>query len=222
MRLNVERTFPSLLEWAQLLVLTRVVRSYEPYQPVRAHGRELAKGERQCTDRWRLLRAHLEQWKSRSLLDLGCAEGYFVRAAAEHGCFALGVDADIRRLSVARAAASLDKIRGAGFIYADLSPPFLASLPSVDAVLFLSVLHHIMYEHGLEYARTMMAEVRRLTRHFLLFDMGQSNERHHEWSAMLPDMGPDPSIWIASFLVDCGFSTVEPIAMTDAYKNQVN
>jgi len=46
-----------------------------------------------------------------TFLDLGCAEGYFVQEAAKSfGCVAIGVDADIRRLTVARTTSSLIRL----------------------------------------------------------------------------------------------------------------
>jgi O-antigen chain-terminating methyltransferase len=158
---------------------------------------------------------------ARTLLDLGCAEGYFVQQAAKSGLLAVGVDADVLRLSIAHASATLSRIQGAGFIYAELTPEFIDTLPTFDAVLFLSILHHIMYERGVDYAREYMRRLKPKVGKFMMFDMGQSNETGHEWASLLPDMGTDPHAWIAEFLSSAGFRSIEKVADTDAYQGPV-
>jgi len=222
MRLNLERQFSGPWVALQRFALRRLVSSYEPYQPVTLGKQSLAKGDRACTDRWLVIAHVLQQTGSHSMLDLGCAEGFFVQEAArQDGCIAIGVDADRRRLNVARSTASLNEVHRAGFIYAMVDADLLACLPSFDVVLFLSVLHHVMYEHGVDYAAALMRAIHDRTNKCLIFDMGQSDETKHEWSNLLPKMTPSPKEWIAAFLRDCGYTTVTPIAETDAYKSQV-
>lgn len=222
MRLSLERKFSPALEFAQRFLLRRLVKSYEPYHPVFLSGVQIAAGERACVDRWNLIETHLRALGATSVLDLGCAEGYFVQQAAQRlNCFALGIDADLRRLTVAQMSASVNQVPRASFSYDVLAPEVLRRLPEFDAVIFLSVLHHMMYEHGEAYALETVREIRRLTRLCLIFDMGQSNESEHNWSKLLPNMAPDPETWIAGFLRSAGYARVEAIGQTDAYKNAV-
>lgn len=113
----------------------------------------IGEGERACIDHWVTIAANLRATGAKTLLDLGCTEGYFVQQAAKCGYLAVGVDADVLRLSLAQASATLNRVQGAGFIYVQLTPEFIDTLPTYYAVLFLSVLHHIMYERGVDYAR---------------------------------------------------------------------
>jgi SAM-dependent methyltransferase len=222
MRLSLERQFPALWDRAQRFIFRRLVNSYEPYHPVMLGQEQLAAGERSCADRWSIIAEVIRDTSSVSFLDLGCAEGYFVQQAAKtFRCVSIGVDADIRRLTVARTATSLNGISGAGFVGGMIDADFLDRLPSFDVVLFLSVLHHVMYEHGLDYARQMLSAIRVRTRKCLVFDMGQSNETSHGWSKLLPDMQPDPTTWISQLLLSAGFSDVKVAGETDAYKNAV-
>ena len=115
----------------------------------------------------------------------------------------------------------MNKNERAGFMYAHIIPEFLSKLPTFDTVIFLSVLHHVMYEHGVDYAREFMKLIREKTAKFLIFDMGQSNETGMKWACLLPDMGPDLHAWIAEFICSCGFSEVIKAAETDAYQSNV-
>ena len=217
MKLLLDRELRGLPYRAYKFVLRRLVKQVQPYHPVAMDGEVLSAGERDCADRWKIISDVLAQ-RADTVLDLGCAEGYFVsRAAKEYGCVALGVDADVRRLTVAQDLNVINKNERAGFMYAHFDMEFLRKLPQFDVVIFLAVLHHVMYEHGVDYAREFMRCIRGITRKTLIFEMGQSNETAMYWAPLLPDMGPEPHKWIQEFLLSCGFSSAERAGETDAY-----
>lgn len=201
--------------------LRRISRSFDAYHPVSLQGTMLQPGQRACNDRWAMIAPLVRSYDVGSVLDLGCAEGYFVRRSAEDfGCFSLGVDGDLSRILVAQNSALLDGVTGAAFALANIDVAFLQRLPGFDAVIFLSVMHHVMYEHGIDYARQLLAEIRTKTRKFLIFDMGQSNEINNKWARLLPDMGADPAVWIADFLRSAAYAEVTKIGETDSYQNE--
>jgi SAM-dependent methyltransferase len=216
-KLRLDFRFPSHLAALHRFIIGRLAQSYELYQPVRIGARTLGNGARTCVDRWSQIATVLERTNAKSLVDIGCAEGYFVQRAALHGCVALGIDADVRRLTIAQNACLLNGVSGAGFLYGEISVDFIEALPSFDVTLFLSVLHHLMYEHGVDHAAQIMTSIRKRTRFGLVFDMGQSNEANQEWSRLLPRMEPDPKTWITDFLKRVGFSEVDLLGDTDAY-----
>jgi len=183
--------------------------------------RKIAPGARNCLDRWNQIDAILKQYNARSLLDLGCAEGFFIQEAARSGLVALGIDADVRRLTVAQNMTMIDRVARAGFLYAEIDAPFIESLPNFDVTLFLSILHHIIYGEGLDTARKIMAAIHKITNIGVVFDMGQSNEISHEWSELLPRMDPNPRVWISNFLTEVGFSEVRVLQSTDAYMSGI-
>lgn len=223
MRLTLERQFPGFWNRAQKFVVRQLVKTYEPYHPVFLGEERIAEGQRACIDRWSMIREKVEPLAPKSVLDLGCAEGYFVQQAAKSfDCIAVGVDADIRRLTIARAAISLSNLDGAAFFGGTIDEKLLKKLPPFEIVIFLSVLHHVMYEHGIDYSRTLLSAIRARTLKCLVFDMGQSNETSHEWSSLLPPMQPDPESWIKDLLLSAGFSSVEAVGQTDAYKSSAN
>ena len=201
------------------LALRRIARSYHPYQPVSINGKPICPGERKHSDRFAVIRNVIESIGAKTVLDLGCAEGYFVeQAATQCGCIALGIDADVRRLSLAQASVALNRVQGAGFMYGELTPEFVRMLPMFDGILFMSLLHHMMYERGVPYALEYMKELRAKTSKFLIFDMGQSDETENAWASLLPDMGSHPHLWVQQFLESAGFSKVEKLADSDAYQ----
>jgi O-antigen chain-terminating bifunctional methyltransferase/kinase len=219
-KLLLDREFRGLTHRLHRFVIHRLINQLEPYHPISMEGKLLAAGERQCSDRWAVISEVLSEGPD-SVLDLGCAEGYFVsRAAEEYGCFTLGVDADVRRLTIAQELNVINKSNRAGFMYANISPEFLRKLPPFDVVIFLAVLHHVIYEHGVDYAREYMKCIRDKTRKALIFEMGQSNETSMHWATLLPDMGSDPHAWMTEFLMSCGFSKVAKVGETDAYQSK--
>ncbi len=219
MQLLLERDFGGLVHFLHKAVIRRLIKQIEPYHPISIQGKPIANGERGCSDRWAVISEVVSKCPN-TVLDLGCAEGYFVcRVARDYGCFVLGVDADVRRLTIAQNVSLLNKSERAGFMYAHITPDFLRKLPRFNVVIFLSVLHHIMYEHGVDYAREFMKIIREKTAKSLIFDMGQSNETSMHWATLLPDMGPNPHEWIAEFIRSCGFSEVIKAGETDAYQS---
>ena len=221
MHLLLDREFSGLVHFLHKTVIRRLIKQIEPYHPISIDGELVSKGERGCSDRWAVIDEVVSECPT-TLLDLGCAEGYFVqRAAREYECFVLGVDADVRRLTVAQDVNILNKNERAGFMYAHITSEFLTKLPTFDTVIFLSVLHHVIYEHGVDYAREFMKLLRRKTAKSLIFDMGQSNETAMQWASLLPDMGTNPHEWIAEFIRTCGFSEVIKAGETDAYQSNV-
>jgi O-antigen chain-terminating bifunctional methyltransferase/kinase len=218
-KLLLDREWGGLPYRAYRLALRRLVKQVEPYHPVSMNGEVLSNGERQCSDRWASISKVLSEGAD-TVLDLGCAEGYFVsRAAREYGCFALGIDADVRRLTIAQDLNVINKNEHAGFMYSHITLDFLRKLPTFDVVILLAVLHHIMYEHGVDYAREFMKCIREKTRKALIFEMGQSNETSMYWASLLPDMGKDPHEWIKNYLLSCGFSQAVKVGEADGYQS---
>lgn len=199
----------------------RIAQSFETYHPVSLQGNIIQQGQRSCEDRWCLISQVLGQGQAKSFLDLGCAEGYFVRhAAQEFGCFSVGVDGDFKRLLVAQNCAMIDNVIGTSFVLSNIDSEFIEKLPVFDVVVFLSVMHHIMYEHGVDYSRSMLRAIREKTKQCMIFDMGQSNEIKNAWAKLLPNMGDDPSAWIADFLRSAGFNSVDKVGEADSYQNE--
>ena len=205
------------------LALRNLIRSSKSYQPVTFEGRLLrpGKGHRDFEHRWAFIRREAEEIGARTLLDIGCAEGYFVqRAARELGCYSLGIEKDVRRLIVAQTINTLERNELTGFMYAPVDLNTLSSLPKFDIVLFLSVLHHFMRPHGIEYCREVLDIIRTKTNKVMIFDTGTNNE-FLDWAKGLPSVDQEPSVWIGEFIRSAGFSRVDLIGHTTADKGRV-
>jgi cyclopropane fatty-acyl-phospholipid synthase-like methyltransferase len=198
-----------------------IVKSVKTYQPVYLNRKIISNGLRECYERWNWIEIIIDKEGIKTVTDLGCAEGYFVRKSVEKDCFTIGVDADIRRLSLATNTLTIDNLNNFGFIKMDINPENVYLIPKADMVIFLSVLHHIMYEKGEEYSLLFMKEIKKITNKVLIFEMGQSNEREFAWSNNLPIMGTEPSYWIKAFLLKAGFKRVEELCHIKSYDSEI-
>ncbi len=197
-----------------------LIRFFSVYQPVYQKGKLIKTGDRNCLDRWQMIKKEIAAFRAQSVLDLGCAEGFYViQAAKECGCISLGIESNTRRLNVAQSQLVMEKIMPAGFLLGSVDEQLLDKLPRFDLVIFMSVMHHMMYKNGENYCRLILQKLRPKIGKAMIFEMGQSDEDIHEWSRKLPDMGANPHEWIERFLLSCGFSRVEKIGESDSFRS---
>lgn len=104
-------------------------------------------------DRWEFIQQYI-QADYQTLLDIGCAEGYFTNAAAEHGLQAMGIDDNKERYEFAQAEfGNTDNIC---FQLHHVTPENISDLPSADITLLLTVQHHWAGAFGIEEATQML------------------------------------------------------------------
>lgn len=198
------------------------LRSYEIYQPVLTSTGQTSSA-RDCEVRWESIAPVLAASESRSLVDLGCSEGFYVLRAARAGLpFSIGVDFDQRRMFTCTGQMVLQDLQHAGFLMAPVDETLLEGLPKFDAVIFLSVIHHMMYQHGVEYAQRIMRLVAARTGKVCFFEMGQSDEHKESWAKLMPDMGLNPHEWIKNFALENGFSRAELLSQASSFARETN
>jgi SAM-dependent methyltransferase len=199
-------------------VIERRVYYHSAYQPISVGSIRSGDAIRNSEDRWMMIKQGIEETGSGSLLDLGCAEGFFVRKAAEHSIFSIGVDIDSSRMGLGESARMVDQQERCGFVLASINGDLLNRIPQFDAVICFSVMHHIIRKHGRDVALAQLSQMRALTRKVFFFDIGQPDEGG-KWRKILSFMGDDPAAWIASFLHAAGFTDCQRIGTTDAYRS---
>jgi SAM-dependent methyltransferase len=198
------------------------LRSYEVYQPVvTASG--YTGGVRECEVRWNAIAPVLAATGAKSLVDLGCSEGYYVLRSARAGLpFNIGVDFDQRRMFTCSNQFVLQDLQHAGFLMSPVDEALLEGLPKFDAVIFLSVIHHMMYEKGVEYAERILKLVASKTGKVCFFEMGQSDEHKESWAKKMPDMGSDPHEWVRRFALANGFSKAEKLSQASSFAKETS
>lgn len=196
--------------------------SYEIYQPVLTSS-GYTSAARECEVRWNAIAPVLAATGSRSLVDLGCSEGYYVIRSAKAGLpFNIGVDFDQRRMFTCTSQFVLQDLNHAGFLMSPVDENLLEALPKFDAVIFLSVIHHMMYQEGVDYARRILQAVAAKTGKVCFFECGQSDEHKESWAKKMPDMGPDPHEWIRRFALDNGFSRAEKLSTQSSFAKETS
>lgn len=189
-----------------------------PYQPVEIAGRRFA-NVRDSDGRWQAIAQTLRAYSARNVLDIGCAEGWFIRrAAADLNCFAVGIEAS-DRVAVGEFSRLHDRIERVAAIRSFVSASDLAALPKFDAVICMSVVHHIIRAHGLaaahEFVRALAARVEKV----LIFEIGTADES--AWTEHLLELGQGQEVFVRELLARCGLTNIQAIAGSAAYHREV-
>jgi SAM-dependent methyltransferase len=197
--------------------------SYSNYQPVASNRGQSHFFERDALNRWIPIRAELSKHRPQNILDIGCAEGYYLaQCSREFGSYCLGLEGDYSRYCIAQTQFQTNATKRCAVIFDEINTDSINKLCKFDAVIFLSVLHHVMYSYGQNYALEFMSKLRTKVNKVLIFEMGQSNETTAKWAGKLPDMGSDPQKWIAEFLKEAGFNDIRKIGESKSYFGDCN
>jgi 2-polyprenyl-3-methyl-5-hydroxy-6-metoxy-1,4-benzoquinol methylase len=163
---------------------------------------------RLCADRFRKMQEFLDarQQTHASVIDLACSYGWFVSQFSQHGCDAVGVEADPTAIRVGELAYGLRK----GQVQCDNILNFLANPQKKrDVVLLLSILHHFVMKPDFGTPEELIAKVDSLTGSVLFFDTGQC---HEQWfSKSLPEWD---NAYIEQFILrNTSFTRVVPLGI---------
>jgi SAM-dependent methyltransferase len=191
--------------------------SGQSYQPVEIGGRRYA-NVRDSDARWQAVSQVLRAHDVRNLLDIGCAEGWFLRrAAAEHNCFAIGIEAT-DRATVGELARLHDRVPRIATVRAFVTPDAIRSLPQFDAVLCLSVLHHVIRGFGIATAEQFLRALASRVGKVLIFEIGTADET--SWTPFLPELHQGQEAFVRDLLTRCGFHNVQVIAESAAFHRE--
>ena len=153
------------------------------------------------------------------MLDIGCAEGWFVRrAAADLNLFAIGIEAtDVG--TVGELARLHDRVPRAAVARAFVTPEAIRGLPQFDAVLCLSVLHHMIRSFGLGVAERFLQVLATRVSKILVFEIGTASES--SWTEFLPEQSQGQEAFVRELLERAGFRNVRVITESAAYHREV-
>jgi SAM-dependent methyltransferase len=193
----------------------RIVRAKKyVYEPI-SIGDTFIDGDREWNVRWSAIAREIEENRVGSVLDIGCAEGWFLRQAAErYGCFALGIDMDDKAIAASELARIYNRTQRHASMLSTMTTQDISVLPQFDMVLCLSVAHHVIRTQGLAAAKDFMTAVASRARQVLIFEMGTASEVSFDWSHQMPEMPQGQEVFIRDFLQACGMNTVRVIART--------
>jgi len=195
------------------------LRRYKHYQTMLGRDRENTQGA--SVNKWNLIAATVN-FAGRTVLDIGCAEGFFCLEALKCGAArVVGTDGDFRALLVASALA-----RRAGMHphFQMAAFPDMGLLEQFDCILCLSVLHHNLsrgvdmwtvlsspkHAEDLAVLRQHLLVLRRLVRHG-----GQCViEMPYQYSDEVPHGCVDFSRFCEELLL-AGFATAIPAGLWD-------
>ena len=193
-RPHVRSTVDRVLDRARFQVDTFPGLAYQPLPQVGLGG---GLRERAAHSRWGPVSALLAETAPATGLDIGSQVGFFTLAMARLGIPTTAVEMEprnYRTLLHVRDRLGLDNI---GVLVLRLTPATVPLLPAADAVLFMSVWHHLVRWHGEPAARAMLRTVWDRAGRVLVFETGQ-NEMPARYR--MPDMGGQPRAWIAAML----------------------
>jgi Methyltransferase domain len=186
------------------------------YQPVERLGAGAATRGEGSRTRWTAMRPVLEAHGVRTAMDVGANAGYFPIELAHVGIRAVGVDFEPTLIRTMLTAVRRNAVEDRVAVMAlRIDPDSVELLPAVDAVICLSIWHHLVKEHGLAAADGILAALWERSRKVLIFDTG---EREMGPDFRLPAMEPDARTWVGGHLAEvCAGATVEHLGEHAAF-----
>lgn len=110
-------------------------------------------GVHDVESRWKLVAPYLPSSAS-WMLDIGSNDGDTCRRAALLGHYVLGVE--VQKNEVEQACRFVDK--NVAYMFANVTPSYISSLPKFDVIFLLSVIHRMWAINGREYAEECIRE----------------------------------------------------------------
>ena len=176
------------------------------YQPLPWLGKDRARFRGGAVDRWNALEPLLKELNVSSALDAGANVGYFSIRMARSDISTVAVESDPRCYrSLLYAKNKLD-VRNLAVLINHIDRSTAQTLPTVDAVLFMSVWHNIIRETDLENATDILRALWEKCRHVLVFESIEVGMKAH---SRLPAMDPSPEEFFRRYLGDTCSGCIE-------------
>jgi len=177
------------------------------YEPVSISGRLVEGSKRDWKERWSAIKKVIGKYEAETIMDIGCAEGFFLKKAAEeYDCFSIGIDMNEERLKLGELTRLYDGAENYAVIKASLNPSKIRKLPKVDVILCLSVVHHIIKSNGMSLAISFVQELVKKTNKAIVFEIGTSDEK--SFLGRMPNMPDGQEFFVKKFLEDAGCKNI--------------
>ncbi len=171
---------------------------YQPVASLPVTG--TAKRADGCRSRWEAMRPFVIEHRVRTAVDVGANAGYFSLELAALGVPTTAIECDPALYRTALLAVRRSELDNVAVMALELRPDAMELLPPADAMLCLSVWHHLVRSNGLDAATAMLRDIWARTGKVLFFDTG---EAEMPASFGLPAMVPDARAWLTGLLRGC-------------------
>ncbi|HYH71308.1 MAG TPA: DUF1698 domain-containing protein [Methyloceanibacter sp.] len=188
------------------------------YEPVEIKGRRFA-NVRDSDERWQAVSSALREYGARNVLDVGCAEGWFVRrAATDNQCFAIGIESTDVGI-VGELTRLHDRVERSAIVRTFVTPDTIRSFPKFDAVLCMSVVHHVVRAFGIASGEQFLRALATRTDKVFIFEIGTADES--SWTPFMPEQHDGQEAFVRNLLSRCGFKNIRVIGKTAAFHREV-
>ena len=142
-------------------------------------------------DEWEAMKARLPPGEAvaRSVMDVGCANGFFTLRMAGEGYTAIGVEQNPESVRAANDAVRAGGATGVCFMVRQMTPESIAGLPAVNIVVFKSVFQQWAVAFGWETAVGMLGTLWGKAGDSMFFETAESLTCKPEYAEAMPDMG---------------------------------
>lgn len=203
-------------------ILLVAIRFNHPYQPVGDIKVDSSPRPNSAfAKRLEILEAEIKLCKANNLLDIGCAEGFFIRQVSlKNGLFSVGIDGSLERIETGVVLSQLNHEEGYGFVLQTLTPEKINKLPVFDIVVCFSVLHHVINQKGKDEGLKFLKACEKITRKQFIFDMGGPDEVSHSWAKNLKFLQGDATANIKNYLREAGFINIRHIGESLGHRGE--
>jgi hypothetical protein len=185
------------------------------YQPIASLPTRKATRGAGSESRWEAMFPVICEQAVESAVDIGACEGYFSIKLGRACIPTIALEGHPGSYRTAIYAVRRSGLDNVGVLALELKPDNVVAAPAADAVLCLSVWHHLVRYHGLAGATEMLETIWDRTEKVLFFDTGE-NEMTPDYG--LPQMRPDPRSWLAGYLAEtCKSSRIEHLGTHAAF-----
>ncbi|MCK5020894.1 MAG: methyltransferase domain-containing protein [Candidatus Peribacteraceae bacterium] len=166
------------------------------YHPLPWLGLEKAKRGKGCQARLDFILNEIGAITG-SVLDFGCAEGFFSISLAQKGFLVTGLEQKKDRVRIAQLASDMVGVENLCFLNLKVNEVNISNFPRFDFTLCLAVWHHWVRFFGFDSAKKMLKILWQKTNCIMFFETGLSELPD---SFNMPEICGDPDKWLHKLL----------------------